>query len=192
MNDPVHVIHEDGWKIEIHYDEEGKDFEDLIPDDIHVQTWHRRRIIGERIDRPNSVEEYNDLIASIKAEHPGALIMPLFAYEHGGITFSLQEYSDLFDSGQVGIVWASGEEIEDKDAALAAFVEEMSACFEGAVYGWTVVDPEGEIKDSCWQYVGRSPEKEDSPLMLDARKMLEYWQAQARSGEELVANHFAL
>jgi hypothetical protein len=191
-SEPAHVIEEDGWKIAICYDEEPRGFDEVIPDEVHVETWHPRRVIGKCVPRPRSLEEYTEFVAEIKAEHPNALILPLYAYEHGGITFSLTSYADRFDSGTVGVIWTDCDEYLDKRAALAAVVEDMAALAEGQVYGWVVIDPQGEHKDSRWDYFGRNPEKDGSPLLDDARQALAFWKAEERSGEELVANHFAL
>jgi hypothetical protein len=72
---------------------------------------------------------------------------------------------------------------------LRAVVEEMDQRARGNVWGYVVTTPEGEQLDSCWGYVGN----EDDVYMLDeARRAVDYEIARRASGEQFVAEAFAL
>lgn len=114
---------------------------------------------------------------------PDGVVLPLYLYEHSGMTMRVGEggnpFSDRWDSGQVGFIFASRETIDrewgvhmdsewyqthhagktlDEVArdVLVAEVEEYDSYLRGEVYGYTVHpcgDPD-DVLDSCWGFLG--------------------------------------
>lgn len=109
-----------------------------------------------------------------------AVVLPVWGYEHGGITFRagtrIGAYADAWDSGLAGLAFitrdvardelrapSEGEMIDDVAAQqITAEVETYAAWSRGEVYGWTVerrpVDSDdawGEL-DSVWGYIGET------------------------------------
>lgn len=110
--------------------------------------------------------------------------MPLFLYDHSGISMSTGAYSCIFDSGQVGIVYVSKEAIrkeysckyvtkkirEKVISVMTSEVETYSFYISGECYGYTVEHFEksdsnelteefdtlefSEDGDSCWGFLG--------------------------------------
>jgi hypothetical protein len=121
----------------------------------------------------------NDRIES--ALRDGYVILPLYLYDHSGITISTGSFSCPWDSGLVGVIVCDNDTIEkewagDRDRAekcLQAEVEVYDQYLTGDVWGFIAeerdvdenADPdelddnEGwEVTDSCWGFYGSDPE----------------------------------
>jgi hypothetical protein len=95
-------------------------------------------------------------------------ILPLYLYDHSGITMSTSPFSCPWDSGQVGWIYADDNDIraeygvkriskqlrEKVAKGLSAEVEVYDQYLTGQVYGWTLRDAGGEVIDSCAGYYG--------------------------------------
>ena len=112
----------------------------------------------------------------IKNENVG-VILPLYLYDHSGITISTSPFSCNWDSGQIGFIFISKEKmlkeyggkivtqtLKDKVTGyLKGEVETYDQYLTGEVYGYRVSEVttcseghehETEI-DSCWGYYGQ-------------------------------------
>lgn len=105
----------------------------------------------------------------MKNENVG-VILPLYLYDHSGITMSTSPFSCPWDSGQVGWIFVSkkkmleeygGKRVTKKLIArvteyLIGEVETFDQYIRGDVYGYciTKVDNEDEEVDSCWGFYG--------------------------------------
>lgn len=95
-----------------------------------------------------------------------AIILPIHAYEHGGITISHGSFSCQWDSGQLGWHYVTKEALEsewggDEEKAkkyLEAELEVYDNYLQGDVWGFTIEDEEGDDVDSCWGFYGDSLE----------------------------------
>jgi hypothetical protein len=99
---------------------------------------------------------------------PTAVMVPMYMYEHGGFCLATKPFADPWDSGQVGIVWASDPGYTEE--TLCAIVEAASALAQGLVYGWVVKGPGGAHVDSCWGYIEPKGFDESSYVLQDARE----------------------
>jgi hypothetical protein len=116
-------------------------------------------------DDTASVEELREIY-----NDPDNIALPIYAYEHGGITINTTGFSCGWDSGQVGIVYMTkAQAVENwgkkivtakvREAAikcLEAEIEELDNYLTGQVYGYCVYNPEGEEVESCWGFFGDS------------------------------------
>ena len=105
--------------------------------------------------------------AIIKNESP-AVILPLYLYDHSGITISTSPFSCKWDSGQIGFIFVSKEKLRNEykvkrinkeiiDRAtkiLLAEVETYDLYLRGEIYGYTLLNENGEVEDSCWGFIG--------------------------------------
>src|SRR3972149_2938921 len=94
------------------------------------------------------------------------ITLPLYLYDHSGITMSAKPFSCPWDSGQVGIIYATYEEIrkeykiqrvspkilEQVKSRLLSEVEVYDRYLTGQVYGYVVEDSKGNDVDSCWGF----------------------------------------
>jgi hypothetical protein len=108
----------------------------------------------------------------------GVVVLPLYVYEHSGLTMSTSGFSCPWDSGQVGVIymthaqfkkaWETEDVDEDKiKECLIAEVKEFDQYLTGDIYGF-VVDEDGEHEESCWGFYGM-----DS-VMEEAKSVAEY------------------
>lgn len=97
------------------------------------------------------------------------IVLPLFLYDHSGLRMKVGSFQGYlsqghaeFDSGQVGFIYATEEEIVNEYGSankkniatakevLMGEVETYDAYLSGQVYGYTV-DKDGE-SESCWGF----------------------------------------
>lgn len=113
------------------------------------------------------------------------IVMPLFLYDHSGISISTSK-SCRWDSGQVGFMYITKRDAVVKSGNkyfTKALEEKTIACLEselktydtylrGDVYGYRILDKEGNDIDSCWGFYGYDHEK--SGLMDEAKGYIDY------------------
>lgn len=140
--------------------------------------WHRNYILGDRkrgepmpFDTPSDFQEWVD-----SKESDVALCLPLYLYDHSGITMSCSPFSCPWDSGQVGYIYITREKIRSEYSAkriskkllervrgyLVGEVKTYDMFLTGDVYGYTVEDSEGNNVDSCWGFFGMEDVKEQA------------------------------
>jgi len=97
------------------------------------------------------------------------IILPLYLYDHSGITMRTTGFSCPWDSGQVGYLYISLEDVRKEygwkritkkrraqiEKYLTGEVETYDHYLTGSVYGYTIEKGEDEEHvDSCWGYFG--------------------------------------
>jgi len=123
-------------------------------------------------------------------------ILPLYLYDHSGITMRCTPFSCPWDSGRVGLIFISLEKVRKElgltkgtwstkhkfhdgsretlrsyaERMLRAEVEVYDQFISGDVYGYVVETPTGEHIDSCWGFFGHDETKEDSYMVKDNAK----------------------
>ena len=99
-------------------------------------------------------------------QDPEMIHLPVYAYIHGGVCLNTTGFSCPWDSGQSGIIAVSKDQIRKEFGVkritqkvlgqvkqrLASEVEIFSKYLNGEVYGFQVVDSQGEILDSCYGF----------------------------------------
>lgn len=132
-----------------------------------------REVTGDENPRVSPCEWLREFAASlVDAENPDLInvdailakhcvILPVYAYIHGGIVLNTGGFSCPWDSGQVGWIYATMDTVRkewsgDREACercLRAEIEEYSQYLAGDVWGYRVFDGDCEI-DSCWGFYG--------------------------------------
>ena len=130
----------------------------------HMICFHPRYNLGDKHDF--TVEGIKELVTKV------AFSMPLFLYDHGGITMSCGPFSCHWDSGQVGYIYMTRGEADEElpgytDEQVMEFltgqVETYNQYIMGEVYGFQIPG----IEDSCSGFYGSN--HEDSGLLDHAR-----------------------
>lgn len=149
------------YRVEVWYDDfphnPFKDW-DGMPTLVH---WHRRYDLGERYPEnfPHPFEQAEEALAAIRAEYGCTVILPVYLYDHSGITVSTKPFHCPWDSGQVGFIFYTPEALNigwgDKPPTDEALPEIIASALEtydryltGQVYGYTVEGPDG-LHESC-------------------------------------------
>jgi hypothetical protein len=95
----------------------------------------------------------------------GLVILPLFLYDHSGITMNTAGFSCPWDSGQVGWIYAAEDDIvkeygsltpenmEKARTLLQGEVEYYDHYLRGDCYGFQLYKGDEEL-DSCWGFIG--------------------------------------
>lgn len=137
-----------------------------------MACWHRRYRLGD-VQPKQDPEEW---LAENAPE--GSVVLPLYLYDHGGITMRTGPFSCPWDSGRVGYIVASVDKIRkeysvDEITDLRVKVEEVLRAevsvyddfLTGNVWGYSIdatypcdgcgsLVHEHEHEDSCWGFFG--------------------------------------
>ena len=112
-----------------------------------------------------------------------AVILPLYLYDHSGITMRCTPFACPWDSGQVGYIYATPEMIRKEydckiitksvrakaTKLLQSEVETYDQYLTGDVWGVVIEDEDGEELDACWGLFGlRHAETEMQVMAEDA------------------------
>ena len=161
-----------GHNIDIEYDQDPKSPREW--DNICVfHIAHRRHSFGD--ENYNDLERINEAEAIAKSN--GDLVLPLYMYDHSGITISLTPFSCRWDSGQVGFVQVPRKKfveefgkknftpkLKAKALELAkSEAETLDKYLTGQVFGY-VIDEDG---DSCWGYYSIEDALEEAKNIID-------------------------
>lgn len=169
------------------------------------KAWDRReRLISQGHDsssrmvkeaRAEAESECDLMIERVLDKH--VVMLPLYLYDHSGITMSTGRFSCPWDSGQVGWIYVTKETIRKemmrpqplkkgqkhpdyklikhvtkKDIAhaeehLRNEVKTYDQYLTGDVYGFVIEDMDGE-GDSCWGFFGMDDCIESAKMEVDA------------------------
>ena len=85
------------------------------------------------------------------------VILPLYLYDHSGITISCSAFSCPWDSGQIGYIYCKSNKenlsAEHIERILRAEVSEYDLYLSGQCYGYTLYK-DGEEIDTCGGFLG--------------------------------------
>lgn len=183
MNEPVEIYKRGELTVKIFHDDVPESPREFCDHDGVMVCWHGRHRLGDkhsyktpqdwarslvheiRLDIGREAKAVNELdlaqCLSVLRQH-GVVTLPLYLYDHGGLTMNTTGFSCPWDSGQVGHIYMLPETIEeifggDKDKArqnLVAQVKEYDYFLTGQVYGYTIEDNDGNQLVSEWGFIG--------------------------------------
>jgi len=152
--------------------------------------FHRRYNLGDKHDyNSNNYDGWDDMKKNIIKDNNVGVILPLYLYDHSGITMNTTGFSCPWDSGRVGFIFISKDKIRkeyswknltkkrlEKIATyLKGEVETYDQYLTGDVYGFRITDTDTEEEvDSCWGFYG------EEYCMTEATGIVEYMIKQDR------------
>lgn len=176
MEEAVQEERYQGHTIKIYQDPDPTDPRDKGYQDNFgtMVCFHKRYNLGDYdlgISR-DDFGSWDELEAYFIKEKGAAVILPLYIYDHSGITIRTVPFSCPWDSGQIGFIYATRQNIRDNygikriwkgtlekaEQLLKLEVEEYNRYLTGQVYGFRIEDADGEDVDSCWGYSGEPSE----------------------------------
>lgn len=125
---------------------------------------------GKLKSHAQDVSEYQrDKVEEILDRH--VVMLPLYLYDHGGITMNTKGFHCPWDSGQVGFIYVSKQQLRDEydwklitekrcrkvGDILRGEVETYDQFLTGDVYGYVIEDEDGEKEGRCWGFYGSDP-----------------------------------
>ena len=150
--------------------------------------WHGRMDLGdETISQDNAEDVLNEWL-----KEP-SIFLPLYIYDHSGITMRTTPFSCPWDSGQVGYIYVTLDKIRAEygwkritakrraliEKYLRQEVETYDQFLTGDVWGYIVEDEHGDVADSCWGFFGYDYTKEEAELAvkcLEKDYETEHWE----------------
>jgi len=120
------------------------------------------------------------------------IVLPLYLYDHSGISISTSHdypYNDRWDAGQVGFIYISkkdavkewGKKIFTKTVEAKAVkyleddVETYNDYLTGNVYGYEICDEDDEVLASCWGFYPDHDDKSGYAYCLQEAKSEVDW-----------------
>lgn len=153
--------------------------------------WDPDTLASYIIDYLQTVEPHTRAIDSYIFSHYPGVILPLYLYDHSGITMSTSKFSCPWDSGQVGWIYAPLSKVTEEYGTdthpehgtplaratryLTGEVTTYDDYLTNNIHAYTITDPSDDIIDSCYDFY---PEHDTNPsysyCLKEARSMLAY------------------
>ena len=145
--------------------------------------FHKRYNLGDKTDyRSSDYDSWDELKQGIIDNEGEVVILPLFLYDHSGITISTTPFSCNWDSGQVGFIFVSKHKIKKEGIDetkvldyLKGEVETYDQYLTGDVWGYRIYEVETcsmghehkTLVDSCWGFYGEDSAEEEGKSLLE-------------------------
>jgi len=157
----------------------GKIFPDMDPESprdwdnvVHIVCWHNRYRLGD---------EQPDMDPCDYEIPKGAVVLPLYLYDHNGLTLSTRLFSCPWDSSQIGCAFVAKKiikatfgwdrltkgRIKRIENTIESEVETYNQYLNGEVYGYILENADGKHIDSCW---GLFDEEYCKDQLIEAQK----------------------
>jgi len=177
MDNPIHEENYRDHTIKIIHDPDPvspRDYDNLGT----MNCWHGRYNLGDKHDHGDPRELLIDLCdltyetdlstnALFERASRRAVILPLYLYDHSGITMNTRRFHCPWDSGQVGYIYVTLEEIRKEysftrvsknlRAKVADYLQQEVQTYvhylTGNCYGFVVEKNQDEAA-SCWGFLG--------------------------------------
>jgi hypothetical protein len=189
----LHNIRKDNKRLVIYIDENPESPREWENRGIMV-CWHRNYDLGDEQPKMKSndwaisladLDDGTDMDKVWKVLHNKYVILPLYLYDHSGITISTAPFHCPWDSGQVGWIYCErgkeGKSDEDLTKYLEGEVEIYDQYLRGDVYGFecfTITKCEccghesEEFEDSCWGFYGSNFEEMKGNIPKEFHELL--------------------
>ena len=169
--DAIKIVENENVRFSIFQDVNALDPLDDFDHEERMVCFHRRYRLGDDHNyRQDDYSSWAELKRAILRDNKGAVILPLYLYDHSGITISTTSFNDRWDSGQVGFIYLTKEGMKKyygesmprywrkrADEILLGAVKTYDDYLTGNVYGFKIerkVEGEWEKEDSCWGFIG--------------------------------------
>ena len=155
------TVSDNNYKLEVFRDEYAES--PRMWDNLGTMVcWHRRYSLGDKHDYedPQAFKESDEYKNAF-------VILPLYLYDHTGITMSNNDFGDRFDSGQVGYIYVTKEQLQKEyhcelNERLADIIRERlvdetkiyDQYLQGDCYAFKIIDEQGEEVDACGGFFG--------------------------------------
>jgi hypothetical protein len=161
-----------------------------------MAIFHRRYNFGDEVDfKSDDFDSWSNMEEYINKDLDAAVCIPIYMYDHSGITINCDGFACPWDSGQVGYIYVSRQKLKDEygvkrissvmleraEKALRREVNVMDQYITGDVYGFQVIkryldnnnDIKEDIIDSCSGFYGENFKENgmmeyiDTDLLID-------------------------
>jgi len=161
---------------------------------------HNRYTLGDK-----DADDIRDMDKENHYQDFKGIILPLYLYDHSGITMSTSGFSCPWDSGQVGYIYVADETIKREYKVkrisnklrnivrlqLIGEVETYDQYLTGDVYGFSITDTDGELLESVWGYYGTEDCQAEAESIADCYLNEQHLARQAKL-KQYIKNHVPL
>lgn len=161
------------YKIVIRQDEDPENPREW--DNVAVMVCcHGRYTLGD-LQRPDraSMDELEEMQKAL-----GSYILPLYLYDHSGLTIATSPFHCPWDSGRIGFVYITREKMKDEwnitrlttkakiklSKWIDGEIENYNNYLHGNVYGYEIFDKKGNLVDWLWGMYPDHGETDESAL----------------------------
>jgi predicted RNA-binding protein YlxR (DUF448 family) len=195
----IETVQHKGYTIQIHTDDCAESPRTAWDNLGTIVFAHRRYDFNELKQMPSgeplrweNFKSLDDLRTRLDHLLGGIIALPLYMLDHSGLRFSSSSSSfsacdpQGWDWGRGGFIFVSKAKVrkeygwkvitKERQAKIEEYlrgeVETLDQYVSGAVYGYKILNPDGEeMDDSCWGFYGYDHEK--SGLLEQARGSIE-------------------
>lgn len=149
---------------------QDNDPENPVAEDHFISTlamFHKRYTLGNQ-NHGIPLMKWEDMESHIWDKKDAAVVLPIYMYDHSGITIRHTPFSCPWDSGQVGFGYITKEQLratwgwkyitkkrrELAEQELITEIKIYDKYLTGDVWGYVIKDEEGEEIDACWGIFG--------------------------------------
>lgn len=132
---------------------------------------HRRYSFGDaRVDSLDLdlFSSWDEVAEALRRYEDARVVLPVYLYDHSGLRMSVTPFGDPWDSGQLGVIYATAGQIRDRmeckrvtarvladvEASLRSEIEAMDQYVSGDVYEVRVIDGDGVTVESIGDVYG--------------------------------------
>ena len=154
--------------------------------------FHRNYTLGDKHDyKTENFNGWDDMEKSLIKEHDVCVILPLYLYDHSGITMNTTGFSCRWDSMKVGFIYISKEKVRKEynvkrinnklkeriTEYLIGEVKTYDQFLTGDIYGYKIFEvsqcslghEHKQEKSSCWGFYG------EEECMKEGEGIVEYY-----------------
>jgi hypothetical protein len=163
------------WTIELHNEDDAESPREW--DNLGTMAcFHNRYNLGDKHDFADA-EGLTE--AMQKLTKKGGIVLPLYLYDHSGITMATKPFGDRWDSGQVGYIYVTQDRIMNEYGAtdqaaynkarhlLEGEVNDYDKYLRGEVYYVVVTSPDCKISESISGFYDEKDAIADAKEMID-------------------------
>lgn len=200
--DEIETINYRGYEIKVYPDtdpcDSPRDWDNLGT----MVLWHRRYQVGDEHSF-NDPDEFQEFLK----ENP-AIVLPVYGYDHGGLTISTtvergwHHYS--WDGGQLGYIYVTLEKVRKEynkkhvskqlRERIMGYLEQEVVTYNdyltGNIYGYKIINPDGEELDSLWGFYGYN--HKESGLLEQAQSYIDNDIEEVQAHNEMLQMRFDL
>lgn len=147
-----------------------------------MALFHKRYTLGDEGHGlyTSDFEGWEEMEDHLYRKCDAAVVLPVYMYDHSGITIQTRPFSCGWDSGQVGFIFMSNAKAREAwgvkriskkllgkiTEALECEVKVYDQYLTGDVWGYVVETEDGEHVDSCWGFFGEEEARSEGESAL--------------------------
>lgn len=155
------TVSENGYSLQVYRDEFAENPREW--DNLGTMVcWHKRYNLGDQHEYDSPQDFYES-----EGYKNALVILPVYLYDHSGIAISNTDFGDRWDSGQIGYIFVTKEEVQreygsEVTEAMKELIRERlidetelyNKYLQGECYGFRITDEKGEQVDGCGGFFG--------------------------------------